>query len=281
MQIERPDFLAASTSRQRLPKGKPVRVLYPKADFVQIAGCWMAIFANAALIAWCFVWVGSAFGSLAPGPLQFAAMLVVGLFLADWFSGFVHWATDTWFDEIMLERLISIAREHHIYPRHILGYGFRDYVAYSSWPTVFLIGPICLLFTLALPRWTVTFDGALICLVVAVAMFFGTYAHRLGHRQSDSRIVRWLQRHHMLISPAYHARHHRANHDTHYCVINGWANIVCDRIGFWRWAERLVERVLGATPRRSDHQWFARFRADPSFPPGRLALERARAADRA
>lgn len=242
--------------------------------------CWLGIVANAALIAWTGIWVARAFVPYAPGPSVLGLTTLVALFVADWLSGFVHWLTDTWFDERRLSSLISIAREHHIYPHHILAYGFCDYVAYSSWPTVVLVGPISLLLTLGLTSSTATFEAVLICLIVSATMFFGTYAHRLGHRRSNNRLVRWLQRRHLLIDPQYHSLHHRGNHDTHYCVINGWANIVCDRIGFWRLAERLIERISGAAARHNDHQWFDRFRSDPSFPPGRIELEAARAADK-
>lgn len=267
----------SSTSR---PKRPGVRALFLDRDRELVLICWIGIVGNAALIVWTGVWIIYEFASYAPGPLHLVLIILVALFFADWLSGFVHWATDTWFDECGLKHIISIAREHHLYPHHILGYGFRDYVAYSSWPTLLLVGPISILLTLGLPRSTATFEALLICLIVSATMFFGTYAHRLGHQRSGNVLVRWLQRRRLLIDPQYHSLHHRANHDTHYCVINGWANIVCDRIGFWRWAEWLIERISGAVARQNDHQWFERFHADPTFPPGRIALEAVRAVER-
>ena len=270
-------FFAQWRSR---PKRAPMHALFLDSDRNSILVCWIGIVANAALIAWTGVWVVREFASYAPGPLYLGLITLVALFFADWFSGFVHWATDTWFDEVRLTSLISIAREHHLYPHHILAYRFRHYVAYSSWPTLVLVGPFALLLTLGLTRSTATFGAVLSCLIVSATMFFGTYAHRLGHRQSDNRLVRWMQRRRLLIDPRYHSLHHRGNHDTHYCVINGWANIVCDRIGFWRLAERLIEQISGAVARQNDHQWFERFRADPTFPLGRITLEAARSAEK-
>ena len=96
-------------------------------------------------------------------------------------------------------------------------------------------------------------------------MVFGSHAHRLGHVRTKSRVVRLLQRFHFLLSPAYHKVHHSGRHDIRYCVINGWANAVCDRLGFWRALERLVYAVTGAVPRHNDREWFSRYAEDPSF----------------
>jgi ubiquitin-conjugating enzyme E2 variant len=68
-----------------------------------------------------------------------------------------------------------------------------------------------------------------------------------------------LQRSHFLISPAYHRLHHDRNHDTRYAVVNGWSNAICDRIGFWRGLERLIQALTAAQPRRSDKEWMSRF----------------------
>jgi len=187
---------------------------------------------------------------------------LLALFLADLFSGFVHWGTDTWFDEIWWARTILIAREHHLFPHHIVGYGFRDYVAFSSWPVAVTIGPLVLVLTFAVAPSSSIFDVVGICLTIATVMVFGTYAHRLGHQKTDAPAIALLQKAHLLMSPRHHSVHHRDNHDIRYCVINGWANHVCDAIGFWRILETLVRRTTGAVARSNDHVWFKRFEAD-------------------
>lgn len=104
-----------------------------------------------------------------------------------------------------------------------------------------------------------------LCAQVSVFMFFGSHAHRLGHVRTESRIIRLLQRFRFLMSPAYHKVHHSGPKDIRYCVINGWANAPCDRIGLWRALERLVFVVTGAVPRCNDGEWFERLAQDPSF----------------
>jgi hypothetical protein len=172
----------------------------------------------------------------------------------------VHWTTDTWFDEINWQRVISIAREHHLFPHHIVGYPFRDYVAFSSWPTVLIVGPCGLLLTLAVSSSTpFTFYGVIVCFMISTVMFFGAHTHRFGHTPSNSRIVRLLQASHLLITTGHHDAHHRGNHNRRYCVINGWANYVCDATGFWRGLEWLVQQLTGSIPRRNDLEWLARY----------------------
>ncbi len=236
---------------------------YLACDRSQAVTAWIGIALNALLIGWCARWIVIVGAAFIPGPAGMAATILIGLFLADFLSGLVHWATDTWFDEVMAERVISIAREHHLFPHHILGYGFRDYVAYSSWPAVLALGPIELPLTLAFVPSAGLCPIVFLCLMLNVVMFFGTYFHRLGHRRSRWRGVRWLQTAHLLIGPGHHCVHHRGNHDIRYCVINGWANFVCDRIGFWRGLESLVSRLTEAQPRRSDHAWLLRHRESP------------------
>ena len=48
-------------------------------------------------------------------------------------------------------------------------------------------------------------------------------------------------------------------------VVNGWANHVCDRLGFWRGLEKLIEMTTGAVPRTHDHVCFALFERDRLF----------------
>jgi hypothetical protein len=239
-----------------------IRPFFLSCTRTQSLTAWAGIFANFTIILWCAAWIISHYHLAELSTSSVILDLLLALFLADLFSGFVHWGTDTWFDEISWERTILIAREHHLYPHHIVGYGFRDYVAFSSWPIVVTIGPLVAILTLALAPSALAFDAVGICLIVATVMVFGTYAHRLGHQKTDTAVVVLLQKAHLLMSPRHHGVHHRDNHDIRYCVINGWANHLCDRIGFWRALERLIEWTTGSVARSNDHEWFRRFETD-------------------
>ena len=241
-----------------------VQPLFLECDRPQIITCWTGIVLFVLLILWYAVWLVSNRQVMGSPMVSMPIALLSGLFLADLFSGFVHWGSDTWFDETGWTRVVSIAREHHIHPHHILGYGVRDYVAYSTWPALLILGPVGLLVTLAFNPGLVIFHGVVVLFVVSVFMFFGSYTHALGHTNTNSKVIRLAQRYRLLISPRYHSVHHRDNHDIRYCVINGWANYICDPIGFWRGLEWAVQHLTGAVPRKNDHEWFAHH--DPCSP---------------
>lgn len=224
-----------------VPRG--VEPLFLECDRAQVITCWAGIAVYTAMTLWFGAWLVLNLAHAGDWPWLLLPTALLALFLAD----------------LMSERVISIAREHHLHPHHIVGYGIRDYIAYSAWPTMIMLGPIGMPISLLASPSPVLFHVMTVVFIMSACMYFGTYAHRLGHKKSDWAIVRLLQRCHFLIDVRHHNVHHRDNHDVHYCVINGWANFVCDRIGFWRWLERVIHRLTGAVPRENDHVWFARY----------------------
>ena len=114
--------------------------LYLECTRGQSLATWAGAVLNAAIVAWCASWL-LIHAQARPTGLVLLVIVLVGVFLGDLFTGFVHWMTDTWFDEVMLTRVVSIAREHHLHPYNIVGYSFRDYVGYTSWPAVMMFGP--------------------------------------------------------------------------------------------------------------------------------------------
>lgn len=238
-----------------------VQPLFLNNSFGNIVFSWIGVFGNFAAGLWGLYWLATRYESAGANWYQLVAVFFVGLFLFDWFSGLVHWTYDTWFDEQIpgFQRSVSIAREHHVLPYHIVGYGFRDQVSYSSWPAFVFVAPIGVVLSLLAPFTLATYIGVMLCTHVCLGMLFGSHCHLLGHQPAKSRLIRFLQRIHFLISPAYHRVHHSDNHDTRYGVVNGWSNVICDRIGFWRWLERLIHALTSAQPRRSDREWMTRF----------------------
>jgi ubiquitin-conjugating enzyme E2 variant len=242
-----------------------VEPLYLRCSRGQALTTWTGAYLNAGLVLWSAAWLLAYAAEARPAWPVVAVLVLAGLFVGDWFTGVIHWVTDTWFDEVLLERVVSIAREHHLYPHHIVGYSFRDYVGYTSWPAVVFFGPVLAGMMLRSEPGAWAFGFVLVCGEACALSFFGTHFHRFGHRRSDNPVVKLLQRAHILITPQYHARHHGGTHTTHYCVVNGWANVVCDAIGFWRGLEQAVRWLTAAEPRQNDKEWFARFRVDRSF----------------
>jgi ubiquitin-conjugating enzyme E2 variant len=60
--------------------------------------------ANIAVILFCVSWLVCTFTVAGLSLPYFMATLVAGYFLADFSSGAVHWAMDTWFDERTMGR---------------------------------------------------------------------------------------------------------------------------------------------------------------------------------
>ena len=99
----------------------------------------------------------------------------------------------------------------------------------------------------------------IVWLITSTCLLFGTHFHNLGHTCPRSAFVRIAQKMHLVISPQHHWVHHSDGQIVRYCVINGWANLVCDPLRVWRGLEWLVKMLTGAIPRRDDLEWQLRY----------------------
>lgn len=186
------------------------------------------------------------------GGAGFAALagLLLGAAAADFATGVVHWACDSYGDErtpAVGRLLIRSFREHHRHPRAMLAH---DAIEVNGLPAVVvLLG----LGVLALPGARDALHGSPFVHAFALALLavsaLGNQLHRWAHTAAAPRIVRGLQRRGWILSPHGHARHHRPPHASTYCTATGWCNAPLDAVGLWRGLERAVERATGAAPR--------------------------------
>jgi ubiquitin-conjugating enzyme E2 variant len=219
----------------------------------------LCVIANAAVVTGCAAYLVRAYAELSPPLLITVAATLVGYFFADIASGFVHWATDTWFSERQFGRLIAIAREHHTHPSHILGYRFLENATLGSAPSALFVGPAALV--VALMDWSLAAYAIMIVLfLISLTLLFGTSLHNVGHRKARSPIIKLGQKLRIFITPAYHSVHHRGDQTTRYCTVNGWANPLLDKIQFWRRIEWVISAITGAVPREDDVRWQSHFR---------------------
>jgi Lipid desaturase domain len=209
--------------------------------------------ANIALILACAFYLICYFAAAGLDWPYLLAAALAGYFLADIASGAVHWGLDTWFDERMLGRAVAIAREHHTHPHHIHGYSFLEYAALGSAPSAVVFG-FAASATVLLPVSPASYALMILWFMNATCMLFGMNFHNLAHRPAGSRLMRLAQRIHLVCPPAHHWTHHR-NQTIHYCVVNGWANPLCDRLHFWRGLERAIQAATGLVPRADDLAW--------------------------
>jgi ubiquitin-conjugating enzyme E2 variant len=168
-----------------------------------------------------------------------ALELVAVWLLADFVSGVVHWAEDSYGTEttpVIGRWVVAPNLLHH-----------RDASTFvrGSWFA---------------SSWDLAAVGATILTVAALAdmltwhvglfVLLGTNAnqiHKWNHmrRSCVPPAIRLLQRLRLLQSSRHHAQHHRGTKDSHYCVITEVLNPLLDRLGWWRMLEKVLAPVLG------------------------------------
>jgi hypothetical protein len=230
-----------------------VRPFFEEATPVETRIMRICVAANLLVVMFCAGYLVRQFAaSTIAGPHLLAAVLL-GYFVADLASGAVHWGIDTWFDETMLGRAVAITREHHTHPQHVFGYGFLEHASLGSGPSAVFLG-LAALVTALCPVSATTYGLMVILLETSLCLFFGMTFHNLAHERALSPLLRLAQRMHLICPPEHHLVHHR-NQLVHYCVVNGWANYVCDTFRVWRGLEWAVQALTGAVPRRDDLAW--------------------------
>ena len=191
-----------------------------------------------------------------------------GTVAADFVSGILHWMFDTWFDEFRprLRRMVVVVREHHIRPGAI----HRTRWHHDAGPlSVIALGvslPAMLPMVLRGPPSALGYAAVWTGLVTDLCIVFMLEFHKMGHRPPMRGPLGWLQRAHLLCSPQHHGEHHSGNHDYNYCIVNGLADHLLNRIRFWRTLEAIISWLTGAQPRHSDRIWLVKYRRS-SFPP--------------
>jgi ubiquitin-conjugating enzyme E2 variant len=148
-------------------------------------------------------------------------MLVAGLLAADLASGLVHWFCDNYLAEttpVIGRLIIAPFREHHRDPLGITRHGWMELLGNSGLALAPVMG-----MSLA--------AGAAESFVAVFSPFLmlTNVFHKWAHEIEPPRIVRWLQRAHLILSPAWHGVHHREGRHA-YCITGGWLNPLLDRI---------------------------------------------------
>ncbi len=201
-------------------------------------------------------------GPLAAGWLLIAAGVAGGSFAADFISGLLHWAFDSYFSErnSIIKRTVLIVREHHIFPNHIFRYSAWREAGTLSWFAALASAPIHG-FAMLAPRLESSSRAALIVtgLTLSLEVTFMLEFHKAGHRLKRCSFVRRLQGMRLLLSPEHHLRHHTGPHDINYCLINGIADDTLGRLGVFRAMEAVIEAATGAVAREHDRQLLREF----------------------
>jgi len=174
-----------------------------------------------------------------------------GMLFGDFLSGLVHWLCDTYGNEntpLVGQTIIKDFRLHHDYPRDITKHTFL-----SSNGNIALLGVV-----LQMPFFTIMIFSnnqyvALIVSFILLSFLFSAIAneiHKMAHQfpEDNPKIVRILQKYHILLNPEHHSKHHAAPYDRNYCITFGWMNHLLDKINFWRSVEWLILKLFKTKP---------------------------------
>ena len=238
-----PGAMAAGTPR------KPATVAVPDTGryyWVELAGivAWVVLFAWAL---WRLV------PAIVENPFWAAAMVMSGYVAADFLSGFVHWAGDTWGSyqtPVVGKALISGFRDHHV---DELGITRHDPVDTNG--NNCLIALPAMVFLVVVPignPWVDGLSGFL--LMTAMWTMVTNQIHKWAHLPPEklSSFLRMLQRSRIILDPDHHRLHHAEPYLSHYCITVGWLNPVLDGLGFFRGMEKAIQAVTGAVPRAAN-----------------------------
>jgi hypothetical protein len=176
---------------------------------------------------------------------------MVGFIAADFVSGFVHWAADTWGTPewpLVGQTLIRPFREHHVDQKEITRH---DFVETNGNNCFISIVPTVGAALLPQAGAGFFFTSAMI-FSLCLAILGTNQFHKWAHMDAPPPLVRWLQRANLILPPDHHAVHHSPPYAKYYCITVGWLNEALFRLRFFQMLEKLVTAVTGLIPREDD-----------------------------
>jgi len=186
----------------------------------------------------------------------FLCACVLGMSVADFFSGIFHWIADTWGSletPVIGNTFIRSFREHHLSPTAITKHDLIE-----------ANGDNCMI---TIPLLMITAFGnyklddiyylfvhnflILLCFWVSLT----NQIHKWSHTYKLPFYVTLMMDMGLILSKRDHAIHHRNPFDKFYCITNGWLNPWLANIDFWKRLESVITFTTGAIPREDDMLW--------------------------
>ena len=177
--------------------------------------------------------------------LNIILKLSIAIFAADFVSGFVHWAQDTFGTEetpLWGKWVVAPNILHHNRPAAFT----KNNWIQSSWDLTLL----------SLIILAISWIFGVLTWAVWVFCIFGANAnqiHKYTHlpKRSIPFVIKALQKLRLLQNAKDHARHHSGDNNMAYCLITPFLNPIMDKLRFWRMLEKITVPIFGA-PRRED-----------------------------
>ena len=183
-------------------------------------------------------------------------LILLSLFISDILTGFVHWLADLYGSPttpLVGPNFIEPFRWHHIEPtamcKHNLAVTIGNSCLFAVPLQVLLI--ICMAYYSDSPLFNLS---SLVLNTIFIATVLTNQFHKWAHSSPDDRstIAHYLQKWNLILAPDHHQEHHTPPHTSSYCVTNGWANPLLNKIGFWKKMQWVLS-YLGINPDKSSH----------------------------
>lgn len=184
--------------------------------------------------------------ALRPDRWHWSIFLAIplGLLGADFLSGLIHWAGDTWGDDDspgIGMRFLRPFRFHHSHPTDLLRSNFFTTNGDTALATLPILG---LPFLLPCGSF-----GAVWLVAVGAFGMWTSQFHRWAHQKAPPRPVAWLQRRGLILGRDHHLRHHKPPYTRNYCIATGWCDGVLGAIRFFPALEWPIVAMFGCRPR--------------------------------
>ena len=171
---------------------------------------------------------------------------IVGYIGADFFSGLVHFLGDTFGTEdtpVVGQSFIKPFREHHVDPK---GMTKHDFVETSGNNCIVSI-PFMLLVYYFVDIKSNLFAYAFYSFFsfLMIAVFITNQIHKWAHMENPGRLIQFLQRSNLILSPEHHQVHHTDPFDKYYCITVGWLNPFLYKIHFFEGIKILAYKIFG------------------------------------
>jgi hypothetical protein len=182
-----------------------------------------------------------------------------GMVAADFCSGVVHWAADTWGRDdlpVVGPGLLVPFRVHHVNPDDFVSRSFVDTNGEVAIPAALMLAGA---FAIPLHTGAGSFAAVFALAYCGVGMMTNQI-HQWAHCPQAPAAVRIAQRAGLILGPSDHAVHHARPYHARYCITTGWCNAALDSLAFFRRLEQLITWLTGVRPRHDDRRYEQRYR---------------------
>nr|CAI5823014.1 unnamed protein product [Callosobruchus analis] len=185
---------------------------------------------------------------------------VCGIITADFASGLVHWAADTWGSvelPIIGKNFLRPFREHHIDPTSITRHDFIETNGDNFMVTIPFLTHMVWHF-IVWPKEEIQRNFSWTCYIFLLAIFVAmtNQIHKWSHTYFGLPAwVVFLQEYRIILPRRHHRIHHVAPHETYFCITTGWLNWPLEKLCFWSTLEVIIEALTGCKPRADDMKW--------------------------